>query len=98
MWLFLTVMAITGLWLMAVLLNFVPPPHAKTIIKIHNGQLRVTRGRLRAQPREFISAILKEAGVTSGFIAITYYDRVSFSQKIPNSIYQRLRNVLLNSP
>ena len=80
----------------AVCLGFIPPPHATTLIWIHGERLDVTRNRLRAQPREFLAEILREGGVTSGFIAVTPSKKVMFSRKIPDSIRQRLRNVLLN--
>ena len=96
MWWLLIIVAFAIVVLLAVLLGFVPPPHTKTLIRIHNGQLRVTRGQVRAQAREFISDILNEAGVTNGYLAITYYNRAAFSRKIPRNVHQRLRNVLLN--
>jgi hypothetical protein len=97
MWWLLTIVAIAAAWLLAVLLDFIPPPHAKILIKIHEGQFKVTRGQLRAQPREFVWDILQQAGITHGYIAITYYKRASFSRNIPGGIRQRLRNVLLNT-
>jgi hypothetical protein len=88
--------AIAVLGLLAVLLDFVPPPHAKIVIKIYSQRIKVTRGQVRAQPREFVSDILQQAGITTGHIAITYYNRAAFSRNIPRDIRQRLRNVLLN--
>jgi hypothetical protein len=96
MWWLLIAVAIAAVWLIAILFDFVPPPNAKILIKIHHGELHLTRGQLRAQPREFITDILQEAKVTKGFIAITYYKRAAFSRSVPNDIRQRLRNVLLN--
>jgi hypothetical protein len=96
MWWLLTAVALAVVWFLAFLLGLIAPPNARLLIKIHNGQLRVTRGQLRAQPREFISEILREAHVTTGFIAITFYRRAAFSRNIPGVIRQRLRNVLLN--
>src|SRR4051794_765539 len=96
MWWLLIIVAVAIFGLLAVGLGFVPPPNAKTLIRIHNGQLRVTRGQVRAEPREFISEILKQAGVVDGYIAITHYKRAAFSRNIPHNAHQRLRNVLLN--
>ena len=90
-------MTIAVIWIVTVLLGLVPPPHTKTLIKIHNGQLRVTRGQLRAQAREFVSDILQQSGVMDGYIAITPGNRTAFSRKIPRTVHQRLRNVLLNN-
>jgi len=96
MWWLLTAVALAVVWFFAFLLGFIAPPNARLLIKIHDGRLQVTRGQLRAQPREFISEILREARVTTGFIAITFYRRAAFSRNIPGQIRQRLRNVLLN--
>jgi hypothetical protein len=77
-------------------LGVVPPPHAALLIWIRGGQLHISRGRLRAQAREFLSEILRETGITSGFIAMTPGKWVAFSPNIPASVRQRIRNVLLN--
>jgi hypothetical protein len=98
MWWILTALTVAIFWLLAVLLGFIPPPHAKTIIRIHNGKIRITRGQVRAQPREFISDIVQQTGMTTGYIAVTHYNRASFSRNIPGDIQQRIRNVLLNTP
>ncbi len=98
MWLLVPTVIIAAAWLLAVKFDFVPPLSSKILIKIHNQQLRVTRGQLRAQPREFVSDILQQAGITHGYIAITYYNHAAFSRNIPTGIRQRLRNVILNTP
>jgi hypothetical protein len=77
--------------------GFLPPPHATLLIRIHGDQLILTRGRLRAQSREFIADILREACVAHGFIAVTPEKWVAFSHTIPKRYHQRLRNVLLNT-
>ena len=96
MWWLLTALAVVGAGFLAVTSGFIPPPHAKTLIRIQHGQLKVTRGKVRAQPREFVSDMLQQAGVQGGYIAITPGKHVAFSRKIPRSLHQRLRNVLLN--
>jgi hypothetical protein len=96
MWWFLIATVAAILWLAATSLGFVPPLTAKILIKIHHNHLHVTRGRLRAQSREFVTEILQQANITSGFVAITYSKRAAFSRNIPRDVQQRLRNVLLN--
>ena len=96
MWWLLIVIVAAVLWFAATSLGFTPPPTAKILIKIHNHHLHVTRGRLHAQSREFVTEILQQANITSGFVAITYSKRAAFSRNIPRDIRQRLRNVLLN--
>jgi len=96
MWWLLLLIAVAGIWFLAMLLGFVAPLNSKILIKIHNNHLHVTRGQLRAQSREFVTDILQQANVTNGFIAITHSKRAAFSRNIPREIQQRLRNVLLN--
>lgn len=99
MWWLLPVIAIAGAWYSAISLGFVPPPNAKIIIKIHHGKIRVTGGQLRAQSGEFVTDILQQVNISTGFIAITHSERVAFfSRNIPQDVRQRLRNVLLNDP
>jgi len=81
---------------LAVWLGFVPPPHAATLIRLRNGQLHVGKGQLRSETREHVADILRDAGVSQGFIAITPQNGVAFSRRIPARVHQRLRNVLLN--
>jgi len=96
MWWLLIVIALAGVWFLAMQLGCVAPPNAKILIKIHNNHPHVTRGQLRAQSREFVTDILQQANVAKGFIAITHSKRAAFSRNIPRDIRQRLRNVLLN--
>jgi len=77
-------------------LGFLPPPHATTLIRISGGQLHATKGGLKANTKQDVSEILRDAGVSHGFIAITRHNRVTFSRRIPATVHQRLRNVLLN--
>ena len=80
----------------AVVLGFVPPPNARTLVRMNGGSIRVVRGSLRSHARDHVSDILTDAKVSKGFIAITSGNRVTFSRTIPSAIHQRLRNVLLN--
>ena len=72
------------------------PPHARTLIRVHDGQVRIARGQLPSRACQFVADILREAGVSSGYIAIISAQSVAFSKGIPANIHQRLRNVLLN--
>jgi len=96
MWWLLTVILLAVLWYFAMTLGLIAPANTKTLVKIHEGHLHITRGQLRAQSREFVTEILQQANITNGFIAITQSKRAAFSRNIPRDIRQRLRNVLLN--
>jgi hypothetical protein len=71
------------------------PPGATTVVRIRAGDIRVERGQVKSMALEHVTDLLKEAGVTKGFIALSER-RVSFSRSIPSQVRQRLRNVMLN--
>jgi hypothetical protein len=76
--------------------GIIPPPYATTLMRIKGDKLTVKKGRLRSEAKDSLAEILREANVSSGFIAITSDNRVKFSRSIPPAIRQRIRNVLLN--
>lgn len=88
--------AIVALVLGAVELGLIPPLHATVIARMRDGWLVVEKGQLRGNASQHIEAILREARVTNGFVALASGRRVYFSRQIPPDIHQRLRNVLLN--
>jgi len=90
------IVSLVGLAVLAVWQGFVPPPHATTLIRIQDGAVNVRRGRVQAHAREHIADILRDVGISNGFIAITPENWVAFSRGIPPAVHQRLRNVLLN--
>jgi hypothetical protein len=81
---------------LAILLGFLPPLNATTLIRVRAGRLQVRKGQLRPHAKEQVGDILREAGVSNCFIAITGENRVVFSRCVPSSIHQQLRNVILN--
>ena len=93
-WLAIVVLATVTFWITSS--GLVPPVNAATLVQIRSGNLLVKKGRLRGQAKELVADLLKEAGVTKGYIAILPDKRVTFSRQIPSAIHQRLRNVLLN--
>ena len=72
------------------------PLAAGTLIRIRGGSLRVVRGSLRAQVLADLTDMVRQAGVTRGFICINARRRIIFSRNLPASIHQHLRNVLAN--
>ena len=95
MWLAI-ILCLVAVAFAAVAFGLVPPPHASTLVHVRHGSTRVTRGKLRPEAREQVREILEEVGVARGFVAVTPGNRVAFSWHIPNTVHQRLRNVLLN--
>jgi hypothetical protein len=95
MWL-IVILGLLAAATLSVWLGLVPPPNAATLIRIKGGQLHLRKGQLRAYAKDQVSEILADAGVSSGYIAITSQNSVVFSRQIPPAIRQRLRNVLLN--
>ena len=96
MWILWIIVAVIALAFIVTQLKVFPPPNANTLVRIRDGDLQVERGNLKPHARESVSRILKESGVTRGFIAITTDRRAVFSRQIPTRVHQRLRNVLLN--
>jgi hypothetical protein len=88
--------AIVTLIFAAIELGFIPPFNARVIVRMRNGSLVFEKGRLQGNASEHVEAILRAAGVSEGFVAITFGQRVYFSRQIPHEVHQRLRNVLLN--
>lgn len=95
MWLALAVcVGLAGF--VAVELRWLAPPWAVLILRIHADGVRLGKGQLSGQLRERLAEILRESGITSGFIAQMRNRRVIFSRNLPASVQQRLRNVLVN--
>lgn len=51
-WLILIVICVIALVIGTMLLGFVPPPHATTLLRINNGRFLLKKGQLRAYARE----------------------------------------------
>ncbi len=80
----------------AISLGFLPPPWCATLIRIRDGAVRCTRGRLQSHALLHITDTLEEAGIARGFIAISSGHRIRCSRSIPPRLHQRIRNILLN--
>ena len=76
--------------------GYVPPPYASALIRVRNGAVDVSRGHVRSAARQFVADILRDGGVSNGYIAVMSGNSIAFSRTIPEGIRQRLRNVLLN--
>ena len=76
--------------------GLLPPPHAITLIRIRQGQLEIRRCQMRPHAKGQVLDVLKDSGISKGFIALTPGNRVMFSLGMPEKVKQRLRNVILN--
>jgi hypothetical protein len=92
----IVIASLVGLVYFAIRFGFVPPPGSATLIRIRDGMLEVRRGQIQPHAKEYIADILREAGVSRGFIAISRERRIAFSRQIPVTVHQALRNVLLS--
>jgi hypothetical protein len=90
------VVGIVVVALLAIELGFVAPPTASILIQVQGGAVHLARGSLSNSVLAHIDAILRDASVVEGFVAISAGRRLSFSRQIPEDARQRLRNVLFN--
>ena len=51
---------------------------------------------MRPHAKGQVLDVLKDSGISKGFIALTPGNRVAFSRGMPEAVKQRLRNVILN--
>jgi len=93
---FLAAVFVLAVGVAAVGLGFLPPPFSGTLIRISGGVVEVRKGAVRPNVRQDVGDVLRNAGISQGFIAITAERRLAFSRSIPAGVRQRLRNVLFN--
>jgi hypothetical protein len=67
---------------------------SKYAIRIHGGQATAVKGRMPSSKLRELEEICREAGVQKGEIWSNGVDRVTFSDGIPESGHQLLRNCL----
>ena len=67
----------------------------ETYIAIDNGRLRLRRGWIAPETINALADILRNAGITDGYITVTNDKRVVMSWHIPPALHQTIRNVLL---
>jgi len=87
---------VPAVWWALVALGVVASPFSRTIIRIRNGQIRVDGADLSQRAKEHVADVIRDAMIFSGFIRISARREVRFSREIPESVHQRLRNILLN--
>src|SRR5262249_11104843 len=67
----------------------------ETYIVIDDGTLRLRRGWIAPETINALADILRNAGITEGYITVTNDKRVMMSWHIPPALHQPIRNVLL---
>ena len=88
----------------AVLLTFYKNPtlsaqlfaDGETYILIDDGVLRVRKGWLSARVIATLADLLRNAGVSEGYITLSKDRRVAISWHVPPALHQTIRNVLLS--
>lgn len=69
----------------------------ETFILISDGTLRLRTGWVPTRVMTALADILREAGVSQGYIMLSKDRRVAVSWHVPPALHQNIRNVLLAS-
>src|SRR5262245_10351030 len=67
----------------------------ETYILIDGNRLRLRHGWIAPEAINALADILRNAGITEGYITVTKDKRVVMSWHIPPALHQTIRNVLL---
>jgi hypothetical protein len=68
----------------------------ETYILIEDGTLRLRKGFVSQRGLTALADLLREAGVSQGYITFSPERRVAISWHVPPALHQRIRNVLIN--
>jgi hypothetical protein len=69
----------------------------ETYILIDDGMLRLRKGWVPAAVLATLADVLRDAGVSQGYITLSKDRRVTVSWHVPPALHQNIRNVLLAS-
>ena len=69
----------------------------ETYILIEDGTLRLRKGWVPARVLTTLADLLRDAGVSQGYITLSKDRRVTVSWHVPPALHQNIRNVLLSS-
>jgi len=69
----------------------------ETYILIDDGTLRLRKGWLPPRVLTTLTELLRDAGVSEGYITLSKDRRVTVSWHVPPALHQNIRNVLLSS-
>ena len=67
----------------------------ETCILIDDGMLRLRKGWVPARAMTALADVLRDAGVSQGYITLSPDRRVAVSWHVPPALHQKIRNVLL---
>ena len=67
------------------------------LIQINNGMIHCAKGRVSSSALRGVQRVVDESAIPGGTIRITKTGTIRFSNSIPASERQRLRNILLNA-
>jgi hypothetical protein len=67
------------------------------LIRINNRMIHCSKGSVSGSAIRGVQRVVEEAAIADGTIRITKAGKIRFSDSIPASERQRLRNILLNA-
>jgi uncharacterized protein DUF3634 len=67
----------------------------ETYIRIDDGALRLRKGWVPNRTMTALADLLRDAGVSQGYITLSPDRRVAVSWHVPPALHQKIRNVLL---
>ncbi len=76
-------------------MHFLSRLFSTTAISYEKGRCVAVKGKLPGSILRDLADCLGEAGIARGEIWLAGNGRVSFSRDIPDALYQRLRNILV---
>lgn len=75
----------------------VPNISTTALIRISNGIIHCSKGSISSSALRGVQRVVEEMAIADGTIRITKAGKIRFSDSIPASERQRLRNILLNA-
>ncbi len=68
----------------------------ETYILIEDGMLRLRKGWVSQRGMTALADLLRDAGVSQGYITLSPDRRVAISWHVPPALHQQIRNLLIN--
>jgi hypothetical protein len=64
---------------------------------IASGEIKCTKGYFSSGARSGVQRVISDVGIAEGWIEIRKDSRIVFSDEIPATIHQRIRNIIQNA-